>query len=71
MLLDPVDAGDGIGPIFHYVAQADAEVEPLAIHSHGLEGRPVRVDIGDEQDAHIQSQSGPDSRSVPSGRKSL
>ena len=46
---DPVDARDGVDAVIDQVAEEQADVTRLA---HRREGRPVRVDVGDDKDAH-------------------
>lgn len=49
MLLDPFDAGRGIGPVIHEVAEKQAGVERLL---DGRQSGPVGMNVSQQQNFH-------------------
>jgi hypothetical protein len=58
VLAHPLDDRGGLQGVIDEVAQADAHVVRLG--RDGLQGGPVGVDVGDEQDAHRPLTKPPD-----------
>ena len=52
VFLHPLDTGTGLGAVIDEVAQEEADIVRLL---DGLEGRPIPMDVGDEQYAHEPS----------------
>ena len=50
MLADPVDAGDWIRRVIDDITKEQAGIEAFV---DGSERRPVGVDVGEEEDAHV------------------
>src|SRR5215831_17695941 len=49
---NPFDARDGMRPVVHRIAQKEAQVMRFL---DGLQCRPVRMDVSEDQNAHYQA----------------